>query len=170
MWDAVYLIFHFSPNYCGLWGISLDHNLKTTGPDSLQDPFHLSGFVIIDAVLEGLKNLEFREQMDLRIFSVQSPQLEENKTKGQSSQVPRRCIIKLDVFKTHCTQIHQNQFPRLSGLWLKGRKNRSHLQKLSKFVLFLGLWLRILWRARTWSSLRNLIRLGSIPTWKLWHK
>lgn len=99
----------------------MDRNLKTTGPDSLQDPLHLSDFVIIDAVLGGFKNLEFREQMDLRIFLVQYPQFEENKTKGQSSQFPRRCIIKLDIFKAHCSQINQNQFPRLSGLWLKGR-------------------------------------------------
>lgn len=60
--------FLFSPNYCDLWGISLDQNLKTTEPYILQDLLHLWYFVIIDAALKQFTNLEFRAEMVLHFI------------------------------------------------------------------------------------------------------
>lgn len=59
----------------------MDHSLKTSGLDNLQGPFYPSYSVMIDAVLEGFKNLEFRAQMDVRIYLVQLLHFEDIKAK-----------------------------------------------------------------------------------------
>lgn len=78
------------------------------------------------------------------------------------------CIAKLGIFTTHCNQISQNPFLKyLAYGWKEERIDVTctpYLQKLSKFVSSLGLWFRVMLKARIQRvNLRNQVRPAVYP-------